>query len=167
METGYFFQQLSMAHYGALILDFESTLAKYGPARTPRFCPSIDELLDCILTTTRTRLIVTSSRPTQQLAALFAPPRPEIWGWDLLERLTPAPAAPDCTRELLQVPIEELRARCPVAYVSGTRYQAPTSGRPLVRPELHLSHTRPVLAPPEDFIQFLLDWLRACAGEVC
>jgi hypothetical protein len=61
--------------------------------------------------------------------------------------------------------LASLCAGGPVAYVMGeARHRA---DRLFVRPEFHLSPTEVAFGGREDFVQFLVDWLRACAGEIC
>lgn len=41
------------------------------------------------------------------------------------------------------------------------------ANRLFVRPEFRLSDGDVSVGAEEEFVQFLIDWVRACAGEIC
>lgn len=175
LDSGYFFQQIANAERSVLVLDFDSALRSARPRPALSLVPTVEELLECIIMARRTQLIVTSQRSARDVLAHFRPPYPEIWGKDGLESVpaagTATAAVPFCIRPrpqtgMLTALLTELRTRGPVAYVVGVRAD-PAADRVLVRPEFHLSPTEASLGEAEDLLQFLTDWLRACAGEIC
>src|SRR5512135_1276438 len=86
-----FFQQLKRATGSALLLDYDGTLAPFTPQRArAEPYPSVPALLDAIVRTGRTRLVVISGRAAADVAALLRQrQRLEIWGSHGLERLMP------------------------------------------------------------------------------
>jgi len=178
LDISYFFQQLTSAEQRFLILDFDSTLARLDPGQAPRFpYPYVTDLLECIAASAHTRLIVASTRQSSDVASLFACPDVEIWGADGVERIAPAA----CGNKTQRVPfrihartgshprrtlINQRSSRHPLAYLVGTN--GPKQDKEFfVVPELHLSKTQVLTAMPQPLAQFLAEWLRVCAGEVC
>lgn len=151
LETSFFLEQLARARRSVLLLDFESTIARLGDG-DPRFpYPTANDLLECIAMTTATRVIVATGLPAPETRRHCIPAGAEVYVWKMGTRLA----------ELFDAP---------VAYLKGEPHTLiPVGGRMRlwVRPEYHLGRTKRVLAPPEELVQFLADWLRACAGEVC
>lgn len=86
-----FFAQLSGASRRVLLLDYDGTLAPFSPDRTRAYpYPAIPELLDCIVTTCRTRLVLISGRAAREIPPLLGLNlHPEILGTHGLERLYP------------------------------------------------------------------------------
>lgn len=86
-----FFARLSQAQGGALLLDYDGTLAPFQVRpQLARPYPGIPEVLDAIAALGRTRLIVFSGRRVEELASLLGGRRrPELWGADGCERLMP------------------------------------------------------------------------------
>jgi hypothetical protein len=178
-DIAQFFHHLAHTEHGTLVLDFESTVARLHAVPEPRFpYPRITELLECIMATGRTRVVVASTRPVAELGSALVWPEAEVWASDGMERVlatTPQHRArvPLCIRPraefgLRRSLIDELCDRGPVAYVMGDPRTIPatTAGFAVV-PELHLDRVHKSLAAPESFLQFLVEWLRACAGEIC
>ena len=178
LNTSYFFQQLASADKRFLILDFDTTLARLAAGQAPRFpCPLVADLLECIAASARTRLIVASTRPTHEIAPLLTCPDIEIWGSDGLERIAPATRGSKTQRVTFRIDsrrgthsrrtlINHRSARYPLAYLVGTA-GLESENELFIVPELHLTKTRGLTAMPETLIQFLAEWLRVCAGEVC
>jgi trehalose 6-phosphate phosphatase len=84
-----FLDRLSSAPASALLLDYDGTLA---PFQTDRFeaypYPGIVTLLDRILCSGKTKVVVISGRPVREIQALLCPLRNlEIWGAHGFERL--------------------------------------------------------------------------------
>jgi hypothetical protein len=152
LETSYFFEHLAGARRSVLLLDFESTIARLGQA-DPRFpYPTVNDLLECIAMTTATRVIVTTALPAHELRRFALPAGAEVYVHEMGARLS------------------DMAFDAPVAYLTGEPHTVtPVGGRTRlwVRPEYRLAGARRVLAPVEELVQFLVDWLRACAGEVC
>lgn len=90
-ESGIFFDQLQGARKRALLLDYDGTVAPFTVDRSRAFpYPSIPELLDCIMSTCRTRVALISGRAAHEIPRLLGfDPHPEIWGTYGLERLYP------------------------------------------------------------------------------
>lgn len=177
-EVNYFFQQLVHKHKRVLILDYDTTLtrvAEIGSSRLPY--PTIKDLLDCIASSARTRLVIASTRPARQVAKALGCSEAEVWGRDGRERLLPSvhssrerlplellPADEAGMRRRL---IDQLTAHYVVAYLVGLEQQPEQHSRLLISPELHVAGGGAGVGSPEPLVQFLADWLRACAGEVC
>ncbi|MFQ6007414.1 MAG: trehalose-phosphatase [Candidatus Zixiibacteriota bacterium] len=86
-----FFSSLRTAQKRALMLDYDGTLAPFRCDRDKAVpYPGVKELLQKITATGRTRLIIISGRPVENLVYLLGPSiHPEIWGSHGYERLTP------------------------------------------------------------------------------
>lgn len=84
-----FFERLATASDRLLLLDYDGTIAPFVVDRKAAMpYPSIPELLDCVMTTCRTRVVLVSGRPARELPALLGlRPHPEIWGMYGFERL--------------------------------------------------------------------------------
>lgn len=178
LDTNYFFQQLASAEKRFLILDFDSTIARLDSSSASRFpYPQVNDLLECIAVSAHTRLIVASALPIRELQPLLAFSDAEVWGHDGLERSVPsafgnrAPSIPlsihtqaiaDRRRSL----IDQRCARYPLAYLVGSAARA-DDREFFVAPELHIDNAQVLMAAPEPLVQFLADWLRVCAGEIC
>lgn len=86
-----FFRSLTSARTSALLLDFDGTLAPFeiDPANV-RPWPGIPELLQQIQDSGRTRLVVVTGRPAQEVRQLLPLRVPlDIWGTHGAERLRP------------------------------------------------------------------------------
>lgn len=84
-----FFGQLSQAAHRLLLLDYDGTIAPFTVNRRSAVpYPSVAELLDCIMTTCRTRVVLISGRSAREIPPLLGiHPHPEIWGMHGFERL--------------------------------------------------------------------------------
>jgi trehalose-phosphatase len=72
-------------------MDYDGTIAPFqtDDGRSTTY-PEISELLHCIITSCRTRLIVVSGRSAQEIVPLLAMyPLPEIWGTFGIEKIRP------------------------------------------------------------------------------
>jgi trehalose 6-phosphate phosphatase len=85
-----FFEKLSRASERVLLLDYDGTIAPFSPERHRAFpYPTIPELLDSIMSTCRTRVMLISGRSAKDIPPLLGlQPAPEIWGSYGVERLT-------------------------------------------------------------------------------
>lgn len=83
-----FLQQLKTAPSSALLLDYDGTLAPFCVDRTRAFpYPGAISILEEIVQSGRTKVIVISGRPILELRALLAPMHNlELWGTHGLER---------------------------------------------------------------------------------
>jgi len=86
-----FFRRLSGSPASALVLDYDGTLA---PFRVDRFAavpyPGVAELIQGIAATGRTRVVLVSGRPAEEVRDLLGiTPVPEIWGLHGRQRLHP------------------------------------------------------------------------------
>jgi hypothetical protein len=176
IDSSYFFQQLAHVECSTLVLDFDTTLPFATPRRSALPLPSVQELIECILMAPRTRVIVTSTHSVRHVLKYFRPPYPEIWGYKGRERMpaaaTAAASVSFCIPQHQQTGafsrlLLNLCAKGLVAYVVGERTLGAGNGRLSVRPEFHLSPTEVSLGGAEELVQFLTDWLRACASEIC
>jgi len=84
-----FLQSVAQAPQAALLLDYDGTLAPFQQKRDEAFpYPGVLPLLQKIMITGRTRLVIISGRDaTDVLPFLRLHPRPEIWGIHGLQRL--------------------------------------------------------------------------------
>jgi trehalose 6-phosphate phosphatase len=89
-DCGIFFEQLQAAHERLLILDYDGTIAPFCVDRGNALpYSSIPEMLDCLTSTCRTRVVVVTGRPARDIPPLLGlTPHPEIWGAYGLERLS-------------------------------------------------------------------------------
>jgi trehalose 6-phosphate phosphatase len=86
-----FFGRLSRSASSALVLDYDGTLA---PFRVDRFAavpyPGVADLIRRIAATGRTRVVLVSGRPAEEVRDLLGiTPVPEIWGLHGRQRLHP------------------------------------------------------------------------------
>jgi len=84
-----FFEQLCRARERVLLLDYDGTIAPFSVQRNRAFpYPTVPELLDCITSTCRTRVLLISGRVAREIPPLLGlNPHPEIWGSYGIERL--------------------------------------------------------------------------------
>jgi len=84
-----FFEQLRRAKERVLLLDYDGTIAPFSAQRNRAFpYPTVPELLDCIISTCRTRVVVITGRVAREVPPLLRlNPCPEIWGTHGMERL--------------------------------------------------------------------------------
>lgn len=84
-----FFRQLTESSNRVLLLDYDGTIAPFQLDRTKAVpYPSIPELLDSIMTTCGTRVVLVSGRSAREIPPLLGVrPHPEIWGSHGFERL--------------------------------------------------------------------------------
>lgn len=84
-----FFDQLCRARDRVLLLDYDGTIAPFSTQRNRAFpYPTVPELLDCIMSTCRTRVALISGRAAREIPPLLGlNPHPEIWGTYGIERL--------------------------------------------------------------------------------
>lgn len=86
-----FLGQLSRAHEAALILDYDGTLAPFSAQRDRAFpYPGVSRLVEDIMTTGSTRVVMVSGRPAAEVLRLLGVrPYPEVWGLHGLQRWKP------------------------------------------------------------------------------
>ncbi len=84
-----FFREVARARRSALLLDYDGTLAPFELDRNQAVpYPGVTEVLQEIMDTNRTRLVIISGRRARELGPLLQlSPPPEIWGTHGLERL--------------------------------------------------------------------------------
>lgn len=86
-----FFEEVALQTQSCLLLDYDGTLAPFTVNRdraTPY--PEIPQLLDRIVATDRTRVVVVSGRRAHEIAPLLGTRSPlEVWGSHGVERLLP------------------------------------------------------------------------------
>jgi hypothetical protein len=150
IESSYFFEILSRRHRGVLVIDYDSTIARLGLADCVFPYPTVRELIDCIVASSGTRVVLATHRPAQELRSYFAPPGPEI-----------------CTPQAAQA-MEKFSENYPLAYLRGDGGTAKLAASRLrICPRYQVGGETRAAAPPEELVQFLAEWLRACTGEVC
>lgn len=86
-----FFGRLDGSQTGALVLDYDGTLAPFCKDRLNAFpYPGISQALFRLMRTGGTRIAIVSGRPVEEVIPLLGVfPIPEIWGLDGLQRLWP------------------------------------------------------------------------------
>lgn len=86
-----FFEQLSSWRSGALALDYDGTLAPFHVDRDAAIpYPGVGSLIQAIQATDRTRVVLISGRPAEEVRHLLGiAPAPEIWGAHGRQRLWP------------------------------------------------------------------------------
>ena len=86
-----FFDQLDASQTGALVLDYDGTLAPFCKDRLNAFpYPGVSQALFRIMRTGSTRIAIVSGRPVEEVIPLLGIfPIPEIWALDGLQRLWP------------------------------------------------------------------------------
>lgn len=86
-----FLEQLCRAQDRVLLLDYDGTIAPFSAQRNRAYpYPTIPELLDCIMSTCRTSVVLISGRAAREIPPLLGlNPHPEIWGSYGIERLSP------------------------------------------------------------------------------
>jgi trehalose 6-phosphate phosphatase len=84
-----FVDQLCRARDRVLLLDYDGTIAPFSAQRNRAFpYPTVPELLDCIMSTCHTRVLLISGRSAREIPPLLGlNPHPEIWGSYGIERL--------------------------------------------------------------------------------
>ncbi len=84
-----FLDQLHGARERVLLLDYDGTIAPFSAKRNRAFpYPTVPELLDCIMSTCRTRVVLISGRAAAEIPPLLGlNPHPEVWGSYGMERL--------------------------------------------------------------------------------
>lgn len=84
-----FFEGFIFSEQRVLLLDYDGTLAPFSPLRNEVFpYPMISELLSCIMSSCRTRVVLISGRSAREIPPLLGmDPHPEIRGAHGLERL--------------------------------------------------------------------------------
>jgi len=86
-----FFDEVHGTKNRVLLLDYDGTIAPFTARRDQAFpYPTVPELLDCIMSTCRTRVALISGRSAREVPQLLGlKPHPEVWGVHGMERLMP------------------------------------------------------------------------------
>lgn len=87
----WFLEQVARASERVLMLDYDGTIAPFSALRHRAFpYATVPDLLDSIMCTCRTRVLLISGRPAREIPPLLGlHPHPEIWGSYGIERLRP------------------------------------------------------------------------------
>ncbi len=90
-DRSMFFRTLATTPAHALLINYDGVLAPLSVARERSYpYPTVPELLDSILTTCGTHLILITAMPALELRRILGmSPGPEIWGSRAFERLLP------------------------------------------------------------------------------
>jgi len=90
-EVERLFENFGRGHTGALILDYDGTLAPFCKDRTCAYpYPGVADLLTRIMKNGLTRVVMVTGRPAEELIPLLGIfPFPEIWGLHGLQRFQP------------------------------------------------------------------------------
>ena len=148
-----FFEELANAKRRVLVVDYDSLIAPGSDvvnSGIPR--PTVYELLDCIMTTSRTRVVLINASRTAGLDRNVPGPAPDIWGVDGSED-------PEAQLPAMLARLGEDTA---VGFVSD--HDRPV--RALMEAKTDLGGFC-AAAGGKHSLQFLVDWLRVCGGEIC
>ena len=159
-DNARFFQDLAHARRRVLVVDYDSVIAPYSPAGNSGMpYPTISELLDCIMTTSRTRVVLITGGQAPDFGPLAPGPAPDVWGSDGSrgpDVMLPAMLAKfgEDTAVAFLSDRDRLFAALPEAASDGEsgEFSAAGSG---------------ATDCSQAFVQFLVDWLRVCGGEIC
>jgi len=153
-DNARFFQDLAHAKRRVLVVDYDKVMAP-GAAAWPSAipCPTVPELLDCIMTTGRTRVVLITGNQKAELAPSAPGPAPDVWK-------TAGSAGPD---GMLPAMLSKFGDDTAVAYLS--HRDRPVNAFPPTRSEQRSD--APGVGCRQAFVQFLVDWLRVCGGEFC
>ena len=142
-DNASFFQTLAQAKRRVLVVDYDSLTASRSDEASGIPWPSISELLDCIMTTSHTQVVLVTTSQAARLAGPAPGPAPDIWESD----------GPASTGAML------------------SRLGDDTAVAFLIDPDQLPAGRTPAGAEPggpsRNFVQFLVDWLRVCGGEIC
>jgi len=144
-------QELARAQRRVLVVDYDKVITS-SAGRSHGLCPTVQELLDCIMTTARTKVVLITRHQAEELASDMPGPVPDIW-----ERV--GPQGPD---SMLPAMLADLEDDSVVAFLCDhERFIAAeaTDDAPGGVASTHASN--------QAFVQFLVDWLRVCGGEIC
>ena len=105
-----FFEQLRQARSRVLLLDYDGTIAPFTANRNRAVpYPTVPELVDSIMSTCRTSVVLISGRAAREIPPLLGlNPHPEIWGTYGIERLradgqySVGPVSDDAQRALVK-----------------------------------------------------------------
>ena len=147
-----FFQELAQAKRRVLVVDYDSVIAPCSaPSGMPY--PTVTELLDCIMTTSRTRVVVITGGEAAELASPLSGAAPDLWESE-------ASRGPDA---MLPAMLSRLGEDTAVAFLSDRDRLFPA----LPDGACGGGSGAENAACRQDFVQFLVDWLRVCGGEFC
>lgn len=150
-DNNRFFQELANAKRRVLFVDDSVIAPASGVVNSGIPCPTVSELLDCIMTTSRTRVVLLSGSHKTGLTRHVPGPTPDVLSTD-------GSADPDAQ---LPAMLEKLGDDTAVGFVSDR-------DRPLRALMDAKSDTGGFCAAgSKNSLQFLVDWLRVCGGEIC
>jgi len=151
-DNASFFQELAQAKRRVLVVDYDSVIAPCSVVPSGVPYPTVAELLDCIMTIGGTRVVVITGGEAAELASPLSGPAPDFWGSDASRGPDPMfptmPAGEDTAVAFLS-DRDRLFPALPDGACSGGGSGVENA------------------ACRQDFVQFLVDWLRVCGGEIC
>lgn len=172
-HNDYFFQQLSRNSRSVLALDYDRTIGQLGSVRKRRFpAVSVRVVLSSILATTDTQVVLVSRHgtphpiPRTRIATLQQEDRTvQVEMHTLCEPVGNSSAA-------LAEFFSRISKGAPLAYIttpaSGDVATARTRDpRLMIRPQFFVRDAKSWSGEKQDILQFLIDWVRACGGELC
>lgn len=146
-----FFHELARARQRVLVVDYDSVIAPCSTVPGGALYPTVAELLDCIMTVGGTRVVVIAGGEAAELSAPLSESTPEAWGRGPRSRspmFSATPAGEDTAVAFLGDG-DRLFPALPDEFCGGGRSGAKAA------------------ACRQDLVQFLVDWLRVCGGEIC
>jgi len=148
-----FFQELAQAKRRVLVVDYDSVIAPCSaPSGVPY--PTVTELLDCIMATSHTRVVVITGGEAAELASPLSGPAPDVWASD-------APRGPGA---MFPGMLSRLGEDTAVAFLSDRDRLFPALPDGACDGGGSGAENA---AGGQAFVQFLVDWLRVCGGEIC
>jgi hypothetical protein len=152
-DNARFFQDLAQAKQRVLVVDYDSVIAPYRAAGNCGPYPTVSELLDCIMTTSGTRVVLITGGQAPDLGPLVPGPAPDIWE-------TGESAGPEA---MLPTMLAKLGDDTAVAFLSDRDRPIPA----LAGTASDSAAGSGAAGCRQASLQFLVDWLRVCGGEIC
>jgi len=149
-DNAHFFHDLARAKQRVLLLDCDHIGSPAGRGSGIP-CPTVSELLDCIMTT-GTQVVLITEKERTEFVRSGPGPAPEVW--EITGRMSPD--------VMLPAMLSRLGNDAAVAYLSDRDWPLSPFSPAVVDACTDLD-TRCRQA----FVQFLVDWLRVCGGEIC
>ena len=146
-----FFEELAQAKRRVLVVDYDSVIAPCSAAPSGVPYPTVAELLDCIMITSRTRVVVITGGEAAELASPLSGPAFDVGESEASrgsDAMFPAMPAGEDTAVAFLSDRDRLFPALPAAACVGGSAAENAACR-------------------QDFVQFLVDWLRVCGGEIC
>jgi len=151
-DNARFFQELAQAKQRVLLVDYDSVIAPCSAAPSGAPYPTVAELLDCIMTVAGTRVVVINGGESAELVSPLSGSAPHAKG-------SAGPCGPGSM--FPAVPPGEDTA---VAFLGDRDRLFPALADGACGGGGSVAKSA---ACRQDLVQFLVDWLHVCGGEIC